>query len=90
METARVLGCGACHGLDGQGVEGLGPSFEGLYGSQVALADGTSVTADRDYLRRSILEPEAEVVAGYSLPMPPYDPTARELEAMLDFIQELQ
>ncbi|MGI9647072.1 MAG: c-type cytochrome [Acidimicrobiia bacterium] len=90
LETARVLGCAACHGADGEGVEGLGPSFHGLYNSQVELTDGSTVIADRDYLRRSILEPDDEIVAGFGLPMPPYNPSSRELEAMLDYIQELQ
>ena len=51
----RSNGCAACHGANGQG--GVGPAFQGLYGSEVALDDGTTVTADDEYLRRSIEEP---------------------------------
>ena len=88
--AAQTLGCAACHGSNGEGVEGLAPALQGLFGSTVALDDGTTSTVDRDYLRRSILEPGAEVVAGFDLPMPAYDPPVTELEAILDYIEELR
>lgn len=37
-------GCSACHSLDGS--PGAGPTFRGLAGSSVELADGTTVTGD--------------------------------------------
>lgn len=61
-------GCAGCHGKDGQGA--VGPAWTGLAGSTVTLADGTSVVADDDYLRRSITEPRAQVPAGYTIVMP--------------------
>lgn len=63
------LGCQTCH-AEGPGMRG--PSLEGLYGSEVPLASGGSVTADEAYLRRSIMEPAADVVAGYDVIMPTY------------------
>lgn len=56
-------GCLSCHSTDGS--SGTGPSWEGLYGSQVRLSDGSTVLADRDYLRRAILDPDAEAVDGF-------------------------
>lgn len=56
-------GCSACHSLTGSA--GVGPSFKGLAGSQVALATGQTVTADDAYLERSITDPDAQVVKGY-------------------------
>lgn len=61
-------GCTSCHTTDGG--EGIGPTLAGLYGSTVELEDGTEVTADEEYLTRSIEDPGADVVAGYNDIMP--------------------
>jgi cytochrome c oxidase subunit 2 len=47
--------------MDGSG---LGPPLKGIFGSQVALEGGAMVTADEVYIRASILNPSAKVVAG--------------------------
>ena len=65
----RGIGCDTCH-VEGGG--GRGPSLRGVYGHEVALADGRTVVADNTYLRRSILEPGADLVAGYQPIMPTY------------------
>jgi cytochrome c2 len=57
------LGCQGCHSLDG--TKSSGPTFKGLSGSKVALADGQTVTADDKYLLESILDPDKEIVKGY-------------------------
>jgi cytochrome c oxidase subunit 2 len=56
------LGCSTCHLLDRQG---RCPTLRGVYGSRVQLADGKTVLADDAYIRESILNPNAKVVAGY-------------------------
>ncbi|WAS95215.1 cytochrome c oxidase subunit II [Nannocystis punicea] len=56
------LDCGACHETR---LRRRAPPLEGLYGRAVSLRDGSSVLADDDYIRRSILRPDAEVVADY-------------------------
>jgi cytochrome c oxidase subunit 2 len=48
------------------------PPLGGIYGTTVALQDGTTVTADESYLRESILNPAAHIVAGYKNEMPLY------------------
>ncbi len=63
------LGCATCHG---EQPGARGPSLLGVYGSQVELADGTTVEGDESYLRESIMEPAAKVVAGYDVIMPTY------------------
>lgn len=67
---ARRLGCVACHSVDGAG--GIGPSFVDLYGSTVTTRDGNRLLADENYIRRSIVDPMAELVAGYDPVMPTY------------------
>jgi cytochrome c oxidase subunit 2 len=57
-------GCKACHSVDGS--KGVGPTWTGLFESNVLLADGTTVEADEAFIRESILMPSAKVVNGYS------------------------
>jgi cytochrome c oxidase subunit 2 len=61
------LRCGTCH----QG-GGRGPALEGVFGSEVLLANGQTVVADEGYIRRSILDPQKEVVKGFEAIMPAY------------------
>lgn len=61
-------GCITCH----QPGSVLGPQLAGVPGSTVTLQDGTSVTADDDYLRESILTPQAKVVKGFAPVMPTF------------------
>ena len=59
----RAVGCEACHSSDGS--EGIGPTWQGVYLSQVTLSDGSAVIADDAYLLRAIVDPNAEVVEGF-------------------------
>jgi cytochrome c oxidase subunit 2 len=78
-EVAMKRGCVACHTLDGQ--RHVGPTFRGLFGSDVALADGRHVLADEAYLTRSMVEPNADVVAGFPQVMPSYQGSLSPAEA---------
>lgn len=60
----RSHGCLGCHTTDGT-VGTTGPTFKGLSGSQVQLADGSTVTANDSYLRASIQYPSAQTVKGF-------------------------
>ncbi len=62
-------GCGGCHLPDGKGPA---PSLVGLFGKPVTLTTGQTVTADETYIRESILDPQAKIVAGYAPIMPPF------------------
>lgn len=84
---ARSNGCAACHGSDGQGQ--VGPAFVGLFGSEVTLEDGSVVTADAEYLRRSVTDPDAQVVDGYNLPMPTTKLTDAEIDQIVAYIESL-
>src|SRR5256884_256128 len=61
--------CSTCHLSDGKG---RAPSLNGVYGAKVGLADGSVVTADDAYIRESILQPNAKIVAGYQPLMPTF------------------
>jgi len=81
-------GCDACHSLDGTRLEG--PSLRGVFGKPVLLADGQRVIADENYLRESILNPQAKIVAGYQPVMPTFQGllSEREINALIEFIKE--
>jgi cytochrome c oxidase subunit 2 len=66
-----------------------GPTWRGLAGSRVTLGDGTEVVADVDYLRRSITDPRAELVAGYGPLMPDLDLTEREVDDVVAYLRTL-
>jgi cytochrome c oxidase subunit 2 len=65
----ETFGCTQCHGDAGTGTA---PSLSGLLGRKVRLADGRTVVADAEYVRRSITDPRADVVSGYRPVMPSY------------------
>lgn len=65
----QQLGCVTCHQADEQG---RGPSLVGVFGEEVELEGGQTVTADEEYLRESIVNPRAKIVAGYPSIMPTY------------------
>ncbi len=84
-------GCVACHSLDGEVI--VGPSWLGLFGSEVPLDDGTTVIADEDYIRKSILQPAAQVHEGFNGNlMPPSfadSLTAEQIDQIVAFIQSI-
>jgi cytochrome c oxidase subunit 2 len=81
--------CNTCH--QGGGVNSRGPSLEGLYRTTVRLKDGTTVDADDDYLRESILRPAAKIVAGYQPIMPSFEGQLGEegVQALLAYIKSM-
>jgi len=81
-------GCAACHSINGS--KGVGPTWLGLYGSQVTLMDGTIVTADDVYLSEAILNPAARVVQGYQPTMPPFPFIAEEVADIIAYIRTLR
>ena len=80
--------CNTCHVPGGSG---RGPDVAGLYGSEVRLASGRTVVADDTYLRESLLNPAAQMVAGYQPLMPTYQGQLSEeqLTQLLAYIKSL-
>lgn len=67
--------CNTCHTSD---ATGRGPVLGGLFGTPVQLTDGSVVTADDNYLRESILNPQAKVVRGFQPIMPTFQGQVNE------------
>ncbi len=82
------LGCSSCHKAEGGG---RGPSLVGILGREVQLADGRKITADETYVRESILNPRAKIVAGFQPLMPTFQGQVAEeqLLQLLAYIKSL-
>lgn len=67
LQIMQNNGCIACHSLDGSKL--VGPSYKGLYGKEVTvISKGKSknITVDEEYIKRSIYDPNADIVKGYN------------------------
>ena len=65
------LRCPSCH--QGGGMISRGPPLEDLVGSVVRLQGGGTTVADENYIRESVLRPQAKIVAGYPAIMPSFE-----------------
>lgn len=93
--VAELMGCVACHSSDGSLLGKVGPTWKGLLGREVVLADGGRTVADEAYLRESILEPTAKVVRGFDKSetgMPSYEGvlSPSQLDALIHYIESLR
>jgi cytochrome c oxidase subunit 2 len=86
FEIYRRAGCSGCHEPTSTV---HAPDLHGLFGRPVHLADGSTVMADEQYLRDSILLPQKQVVAGFDPVMPSFQGQLGEedLVALLAFIE---
>jgi cytochrome c oxidase subunit 2 len=82
--------CNTCHTNDSTG---RGPALVGLYGNDVMVSDNTVVKADENYIRESILNPQARVVKGFAVPsiMPTFQGQVNEddLMKLLAYVRSL-
>jgi len=88
--VAAMQGCFKCHSVDG--TQHIGPTWLDLYNRKVRLEDGRTIVADEAYLTRSMMEPNAEVVAGYKPLMPTFQGklSGPEAAAIVEFIKSLR
>lgn len=83
------LACITCHKND---TSGRGPVLAGVFGTTVELADGRQVIADENYLRESIVNPQAKVVRGFQPIMPTFQGTVSEenLMQLIAYLKQLK
>jgi cytochrome c oxidase subunit 2 len=81
--------CSACHTLDGSPL--IGPSWKGAWGAARAFEDGSTGVFDENYVRESIYDPSAKLVAGYPAVMSTYrgQIDAEELDGLIAFFKKL-
>lgn len=82
QELFNRFGCVHCHTPN---AFVKAPLLNGLYGKTVILSDGTTVIADENYIRESILNPRAKITQGYENIMPPFKGALSD-EDVLDLI----
>jgi len=82
------LACATCHLDNGQG---RGPVLKGAFGKPVTLQTGQTVTIDDAYVRESILNPQAKVVAGFQPIMPTFQGlvTEEQLLQLIAYVKSL-
>ena len=80
--------CNTCHTND---ATARGPVLAGLYGTTVTLSNGTKVLADENYIRESILNPQAKIVMGFQPIMPTFQGQVSEddLLKLLAYLRSL-
>ena len=89
QQLFQTLGCASCHGANGEG--GRGPTLAGVFGSETALQSGEKVRVDEAYVRESIINPQAKLVAGFGPIMPTFQGQISEdqLVQLVAFIKSL-
>jgi cytochrome c oxidase subunit 2 len=87
---AAENGCMKCHTVDG--TRHIGPTWKELYLKTERLTTGGSVLADEGYLTKSMMDPGADIVAGYQNVMPTYQGklSPPEIAAIVEYIKSLR
>lgn len=83
-------GCFACHSTDG--TKKVGPSLKGAFGREEEFADGTKGKVDENYIRQSVMEPQAKLVKGFPPSMPTFKGLLSddEVNALIAYIKSLK
>ncbi len=84
--------CSSCHSVDNP-VAKVGPTLYKKFGTKETLADGSQVDIDENYLRESILNPNAKIVKGFSQGVMPAfqgQVSESELNALVEYIKSLK
>ncbi len=94
LDGAKLLqekGCVLCHTTDGS--QKVGPTFKGLSGKkQIVVTAGQEheIVADDEYIRRSIKEPQADIVKGFPPVMPVLQLSNDEIDEIVEYLKTLK
>jgi cytochrome c oxidase subunit 2 len=88
--TYERVGCNSCHTVDGS--KSKGPSWKGIFGKMEKLKDGTSVLVDENYMRESMMNPQAKVVDGFDPIMPTFQGLLKpnQVNGLVAYIESLK
>lgn len=87
---AEGIGCLQCHSVDG--TPGSGPTWKGVAGSTRPLESGETVIANDEYLHGAIVDPSAQILAGFDDVMPDDYGTQlseQEIDDLVEYIKSL-
>lgn len=88
----QVKACASCHSV-ADASKKVGPSLFKKFGTSEEFNEGTAVTVDENYIRESVLTPNAKVVKGFpSNVMPSFQGQLSDVElaALVEYIKSLQ
>ena len=81
--------CNTCHSRDGS--KSPGPTFKGVFGRNEMMSTGTGLAIDDNYLRESILKPQAKIVMGYTqVQMPQFSLSDRQVDALIAYLKTIK
>lgn len=83
-------GCNACHTVTESKL--IGPGMKAVFGRTTELADGTKVKVDENYIRESLMDPQAKLVKGFPPVMPTFRGTLTddEVNALVIYLKSLK
>ena len=67
LTIIKANACLTCHSMDGSKI--IGPSFKGLYGRKTVVVTDSGekeIETTADYIKKSIIDPNADVVKGFN------------------------
>ena len=81
--------CQGCHTTTGAKL--VGPSWKGIWGKPESTDHGT-ITVNEDYIRESILQPQAKIVTGFPPTMPAFagQISDQEIDEVIAYIKSLK
>jgi cytochrome c oxidase subunit 2 len=82
-------GCKTCHSTDGSII--IGPSFKGLWAKGTEQTSSGPVKIDENYVRESLMEPQAKLVNGFPPSMPTFKGQLKDTEiaAIIAYLKSL-
>jgi cytochrome c oxidase subunit 2 len=88
----KARGCNTCHSVTTDRAGLAGPPLAGKYGTMEKLQGGQTAKVDDNYLRESILEPNAKIVEGYTPAMPTFQGRLndKQLNGLIDYLKSLK
>jgi cytochrome c oxidase subunit 2 len=92
-EAGKILferRCNQCHSNDGTAK--TGPSFKGIFGEEHKMKDGSTVKVDEQYIRESILDPQARIREGFPPAMPTFQGMLDDskISFLIEYIKSLK
>lgn len=89
----QTRACASCHNVDNPAAK-IGPSLYQKWGHEEEMADGTKVVFDENYVRESMMLPQAKISKGFPKPspMPSFQGqiSESELAAIIEYIKGLK
>jgi len=88
----KSKGCKTCHSITTDGMGLPCPPLGGKYGAQEELVSGEMQQIDDNYIRESIMKPNAKVVKGYAPVMPTFAGQIddKQIDAIIQYIASLK